>query len=145
MSRFEASAHNGAISGLQSESLLQDASGAVIESLARIEPADLRRIASSGYATREKYAIILEDFEDGVDFRMQRVALEQQYVKQYEPCDDETLELYQKLSANGFSFAAMLPGAIPVGVNSMWMLHTATRAWAAGSWRPRVRQHRVPD
>lgn len=75
-----------------------------ISPLTKLERTDLERVAS-GYTSNGKYQVTYSDSEDQSSIRLQFVENQKPYVKKFDH-DDETLQLYTALLANGFSLGA---------------------------------------
>jgi len=92
-----------------------------IRALRGLSIADLQRVAS-GYASDSKYVVRYTSTEDHVSFDLQLVSLGQPYVKQFD-YDDDTLQRYERLLNEGYSFGAydedLLVGLI-IGEPHQW-------------------------
>lgn len=84
---------------------------ALIRKLEAIDEKSLKRLIR-GYVSQEKYAIRREENGETILFRLELLALEQPYQKQFEL---DALEAYQSMISDGFSLAAYAEDAI-VGV-----------------------------
>jgi len=105
-----------------------------IKPLHQIDSALLDRLIV-GYVSHEAYRVQHSQNAARIDFVLERVALETPYIKHYERTDEETLNFYQSMLPEGFSFGAY-EGDICVGLalaarqawnNSLWVyeLHVA--------------------
>lgn len=76
-----------------------------IHPLAQFDPADLIHVAS-GYSTNGKYIVSHTDSENHASINLQFTTLDEPYVKKYDPYDNETLQHYNHILNNGYSFGA---------------------------------------
>lgn len=80
-----------------------------IRPLARLEPADARRLIS-GYTSDAKYQPHRSESGGVVTFTLQPVALAEPYIKRWGELDAGILRHYQSLPAAGFSFGVFETG-----------------------------------
>ncbi len=73
--------------------------------LTRLDSTDLKRVAS-GYSSDGKYVVVHADSENRASIDLQLIALKQSYVKKYDHCDAETLQRYDRILNDGYSFGA---------------------------------------
>jgi streptothricin acetyltransferase len=76
-----------------------------IQPLTQLTAADLSRVAS-GYSSSEKYVVHYTHSDSHITFDLQRVTLNEPCVKQYGHYDEETLQRYNDVLAEGYSFGA---------------------------------------
>ncbi|MCZ6680719.1 MAG: N-acetyltransferase [Candidatus Poribacteria bacterium] len=74
-------------------------------SLTKLNPTDLKRVAS-GYCSDSKYLVVHTEKEGCVSFDLRPVTLDKSYVKRYNHYDDETLQRYNTVLNDGYSFGA---------------------------------------
>jgi streptothricin acetyltransferase len=92
-----------------------------IQPLTVLDPDVLRRVAS-GYTSESKYAVAHIDSLNRVSFELHLVDLAKPYTKQFH-FDDETLQHYRSVIAQGYSFGAF-DGSSLVG-----LIIAEPRAW----------------
>jgi ribosomal protein S18 acetylase RimI-like enzyme len=76
-----------------------------IQPLTALTSADLRRVASS-FTSSEKYEVRYTHSDSHVTFELQRILLDEPKVRQYNHYDEETLQRYNDVLAEGYSFGA---------------------------------------
>lgn len=69
----------------------------------------------TGYVAYEQYHVRWQETDDGAHFALERTALDQPYIRQYDPLDDEAVARYQAVVEAGCSFGAYAGEAL-VGV-----------------------------
>jgi streptothricin acetyltransferase len=75
-----------------------------IRSLTELALTDLERVAS-GYSSDSKYVVVYTSAEDRVTLDLQLAILDKPYVKKFEH-DDDTIQRYERVLNDGFSFGA---------------------------------------
>ncbi len=76
-----------------------------VRSLTKLNLTDLKRIAS-GYTSDSKYVVVYADSENEALFNLRLVVLEQQYIREYDNFDAETVDRYNEILQGGCSFGA---------------------------------------
>jgi hypothetical protein len=89
-----------------------------IHTLSQLTAADLMRVAS-GYTSSEKYMVHYTHSDSHITFELQRVTLDEPCVKQYDHYDEETLQHYNDVLAEGYSFGAYA-GDLLIGLIAYW-------------------------
>jgi len=84
-----------------------------IRPLVALDLTAFKRVAS-GYSSGSKYVVTYSSAEDCVSFELQLFTLDKPYTKKFEH-DDETLERYQRVLNEGYSFGAY-EGNLLVGI-----------------------------
>ena len=76
-----------------------------VHPLIKLSLADLMRVAS-GYTSNAVYGVVLNDSGNHISIDLQFFALEQPYVKKYDHFDDQTVERYNCILKESYSFGA---------------------------------------
>ena len=76
-----------------------------IQPLTVLTAVDLGRVAR-GYTTSEKYVVRYTHSDSHINFELQRVTLDQPKVRQYNHYDEATLQHYNDILVEGYSFGA---------------------------------------
>jgi ribosomal protein S18 acetylase RimI-like enzyme len=97
-----------------------------IRSLTELALTDLERVAS-GYSSDSKYVVVYTSAEEQVTFDLQLVVLDKPYVKTFEH-DDDTIQRYEVVLNDGFSFGAY-DGNLLVG-----FVVSEPREWNRSLW-----------
>ncbi|MCL4859115.1 MAG: GNAT family N-acetyltransferase [Caldilineaceae bacterium] len=82
-----------------------------IRRLTELDRGALQRIIT-GYVAHETYRVRWQETDDGAHFALERTPLDQPYIRQYDPLDDETVARYQALVEAGCSFGAYAGDAL---------------------------------
>ncbi|MDQ3135033.1 MAG: GNAT family N-acetyltransferase [Acidobacteriota bacterium] len=98
-----------------------------VRSLTRLDATELKRIAS-GYSSNSKYVLTHVDSASRASIDLQLVAFEQPFIKKYDHFDAETLQRYNGVLKDNYSFGAY-EGALLVG-----LLIAEARLWNHSLW-----------
>lgn len=98
-----------------------------IHPLTQLDSTDLNRVAS-GYTSNGTYVVSYTDSENHTSIKLQFVALDEPYIKQYDHYDTETVQHYNQVLPQGYSFGAYDNGLL-VG-----LLLAEPHAWNRSLW-----------
>jgi ribosomal protein S18 acetylase RimI-like enzyme len=76
-----------------------------VQPLICLDSTDIKRIAS-GYIADDTYIVTYTDSAHSTAFNLQYVTRKEPYVKRYDHFDDETLQRYNRVLNDGYSFGA---------------------------------------
>src|SRR4051812_34833463 len=76
-----------------------------VQPLIRLDSIDIKRIAS-GYTADGMYIVTYTDSVRSTAFNLQYVTRKEPYVKRYDHYDNETLQRYNRVFNDGYSFGA---------------------------------------
>ncbi len=99
----------------------------IVQPLTSLDSSNLKRVAS-GYTSDGRYVVTHTDSEDHTTFDLHFATLTQPYVRRYDHYDDGTLQRYQRVLNDGYSFGAHDDGRL-VG-----LLIAEARHWNRSLW-----------
>jgi len=76
-----------------------------VQPLIHLDATDIKRIAS-GYTAGGRYIVTYTDSAHSTAFNLQYVTRKEPYVKRYDHFDNETLQRYNRVFSDGYSFGA---------------------------------------
>lgn len=98
-----------------------------VRPLTKLDATELKRIAS-GYSSDSKYVVMHVDSASRASIDLRLVALKQPFVKKYDHFDAETLQRYNEVLKDNYSFGAY-DGELLVG-----LLIAEARLWNLSLW-----------